>query len=288
MRVLITGGDGQLGMALRPLFGDADAMESPDVDRLDVTDEPSVRAFFDDFGPDLVIHAAAYTDVDGCESNRDLAYLVNETGARRVAEAAAARGARLIAVSTDFVFDGAKEAPYVEADETHPLSVYGGSKRAGEVAVLAAHPGAAVVRTAWLYGEGGTGNFVTAILGTAARGLSLRVVDDQAGSPTYAADLAAAIVALSRTKEVGIFHAVNAGAASRLEFARAILDLSGRKRTPIEAIKSDGLSRPARRPARSVLGGSRLAAAGVPALRPWKEALAEYLDRIGERREDHV
>ena len=288
MRTLITGGDGQLGRALHALCvrsGDADA---PDLDRLDVTDEAAVRDYFDRNRPELVFHAAAWTDVDGCESDRDRAFAVNERGTRLVAEASARHDAKLVAVSTDFVFDGAKEGPYDEEDRPAPLSVYGRSKLAGEAAALTASPGAAVTRTAWLYGEGGGGNFVTAILAAAAAGKKLRVVDDQFGSPTYAVDVAAALVQIAALGGEGIFHVVNRGEASRLEFARAILDHSGREETPITAIGSGDLDMPAARPARSSLGGGRLAELGVEPLRPWREALVDYLARIGERRPPHV
>ncbi|MFH1277373.1 MAG: dTDP-4-dehydrorhamnose reductase [Candidatus Eisenbacteria bacterium] len=288
MRVLITGGDGQLGRALHDLLIGEASVDAPDVDRLDVTDADAVGAYFAGHRPNVVYHAAAWTDVDGCERDPDRAFLVNEKGAAIVAAASAARRARLVAVSTDFVFDGRKGEPYVEADEPTPVSAYGRSKRAGERAVLEAYPEAAVVRTAWLFGEGGTGNFVTAILAAADHGRPLRVVDDQIGSPTYAVDLGAALVRLARRKGEGIFHGVNAGEASRYDFARAILDLSGRRGVAIEAIKSDDVDRPAQRPARSTLGGKRLAEAGVPSMRPWRAALEEYLVRIGERSDDDV
>lgn len=288
MRILITGGDGQLGRALHRLLAGEGWVDAPDVDRLDITDEDAVTGYFGDRRPNVVYHAAAWTDVDGCERDPERAFLVNERGAAVVARAAAGRGARLLAVSTDFVFDGDKGEPYMETDEPSPLSVYGRSKRAGESAVLEACPGAAVVRTAWLFGEGGTGNFVTAILAAADHGRLLRVVNDQFGSPTYAADLAEALVRLARRKAEGIFHGVNSGETSRYDFARAVLDLSGRRDVAIEAIGSDEVNRPAPRPLRSTLGGNRLSEAGVPPLRPWRAALEEYLVRIGERSDDDV
>jgi len=283
LRTLVTGGEGQLGRALRARFASLGEVEDPDIDRMDITDRGAVREFLGRFRPDLVVHAAAWTDVDGCERDPERAHRVNGEAARIVAEEAARRNARLVFFSTDFVFDGRKAEAYTEKDEPNPISAYGESKLAGEGAVREAVPNAVLARTAWLYGEGGTGNFVRSILKAAKEGRELAVVDDQFGSPTYAADVAGALLDLVRARAEGIFHVVNSGEASRFLFARKILDLSGRAEIPIRAIPTPESMRPARRPARSTLRSVRLAEYGIPPLRPWEAALEEHLARIGER-----
>ena len=219
------------------------------------------------------------TDVDGCESNRGKAFLVNETGSRIVAEECRATGAALVAVSTEFVFDGQKAEPYTENDSPAPLSVYGQSKLAGERAVLETMPGASVVRTAWVYGSGGTGNFVRSIISKARAGGKLRVVNDQTGSPTLTDDLAAGIYSLVERKGQGVYHVANGGAVSRFDFARAILDLIGLDQVPIEAIGSGELLLPAERPSHAVLSCGRFEALGAAPLRHWHSALEDFLTR---------
>ncbi|MBN1826516.1 MAG: dTDP-4-dehydrorhamnose reductase [Candidatus Eisenbacteria bacterium] len=280
MRTLITGGEGQLGEDLAPLFAREGDTDAPDIDRLDVTDRDAVIEYLRHNRPDVVIHAAAMTDVDGCEKNEDLAFRINAEGSRHIAEACLETGARLVMVSTDFVFRGDTDRPYREDDEPVPLSAYGRSKLAGERAVQGLLPGAAVARTAWLYGEWGRGNFVRSILTAAEAGRTLRVVNDQFGSPTFSADAAAAIFGLVRRRGAGIFHIVNRGEASRYEFARAALDLAGHKRTRIQPVSTAEYPLPAPRPARSTLAETRLEALGVPPLRPWREALADFIGRI--------
>jgi dTDP-4-dehydrorhamnose reductase len=227
--------------------------------------------------PDVVIHAAAYTDVDGAEAHPDRAFAVNASGSRHVAQGAAEAGARLIAVSTDYVYDGAKDGPYREDDPVAPLGLYGASKLEGEREILKAKPDAVILRTAWLYGEGK--NFVETILRLARERDELRIVDDQRGSPTAVADLATVIAALLQTPCAGVYHAVNAGACSWYEFAREILRLAGIDRRVVP-IRSSELVRPAKRPANSVLDCGKLAALGLT-LRPWQDALRAYLQERG-------
>jgi len=284
MRTLITGGEGQLGEDLAFLFEKEGETDAPDLDRMDVTDRDAVFEYLGRFRPGVVIHAAAMTDVDGCEEKEDLAFRVNADGSRYVAEACREIGARLVMVSTDFVFGGDTDRPYREEDEPHPVSIYGRSKRAGEQAVLEILPEAAVARTAWLYGEWGRGNFVRSILAAAEKGKALRVVDDQFGSPTFAADAAVAIHGIARRGGSGYFHAVNGGEASRYEFARAALDLAGRRETPIEAVSTAEYPLPAPRPARSTLAETRLETLGLPPLRHWRDALADFIGRIAPPR----
>ncbi len=274
---MITGGEGQLGLALRRVFSRRGEVRAPDLPGLDVTRRDDVMRYVDRFHPDVVIHAAAFTDVDRCEKESETAFRVNEEGSRHVAEAAREGGARLVAVSTDFVFDGRKKTPYAESDRPAPLNVYGASKLAGERAVIESVPGAAIVRTAWLYGPGGTGNFVRSIVAAARSGREMRVVDDQVGSPTLTGDLAEAIHSLVERRGEGVYHVVNAGEATRYDLARAVLDLIGLADVPIERIDSFRLDLAAARPANSALACSRLAELGVPPLRHWREALEEHL-----------
>ena len=275
MRIFLTGGDGQLGRALRRILSAHDLL-APAESEADIRD-PRVARLIAEARPDVVIHAAAYTDVDGAEANPDRAFAVNALGSRHVAQGAAESGARLIAVSTDYVYDGTKDGPYREDDPVAPLGLYGASKLAGEREILKAKPDAVILRTAWLYGEGK--NFVETILRLARGRDELRIVDDQHGSPTAAADLATVIAALLQTPCAGVYHAVNAGTCSWYEFAREILRLAGIDRRVVP-IRSSELVRPAKRPANSVLDCGKLAALGVT-LRPWQDALRAYLRERG-------
>jgi dTDP-4-dehydrorhamnose reductase len=271
MNVFLTGVSGQLGRALVPRLVGHD-VTAPSESQADVT-SASVVDVIARAEPDVVIHAAAYTDVDGAEAHPDLAFAVNARGSRHVAEGAARAGARLIAVSTDYVYDGAKPTPYREDDATAPLGVYGRSKLEGEREMLKVLDGTLILRTAWLYGRGK--NFVETILRLAAERDELRVVDDQVGSPTSASDLASAIVALLAKPCAGVYHAVNSGTCSWYVFAREILALSGLERRVVP-ISSAELKRPAPRPANSVLDCSKLRSLGIT-MRPWREALVDYL-----------
>ncbi len=276
---MITGGEGQLGFALKRVFARAGEVRHGDLPELDVTSRRAVSLAIGEFSPDVVIHAAAMTNVDGCETNRAKAFLVNETGSRIVAEECRDSGAALVAISTDFVFDGGKEEPYGEDDLPAPLSVYGESKLAGERAVLDTLPGAVVARAAWVYGAGGTGNFVRSIISAARSGRAMRVVNDQMGSPTLTDDLAAGLYSLVERKGEGVYHVANGGGATRYEFARAILDLIGLDTLPIEAISSDELALPAKRPANAVLSCKRFETLGGTPLRHWRSALEDFLTR---------
>jgi dTDP-4-dehydrorhamnose reductase len=271
MRIFLTGATGQLGIALRDVLRDHDLVAPPETEA-DIT-EASIVARIADARPEVVIHAAAFTDVDGAESNPDRAYAVNTEGTRNVAQGAAKSGARLVAISTDYVYDGTKRTPYVESDPVGPISVYGASKLAGEREALSAKPDAIILRTAWVYGDGK--NFVRTMLRLAGERRELRVVSDQVGCPTSAADLARAIRAVLDTRAAGVYHAVNAGSCSWHEFAVTIFRLAGLERAVVPIATSE-LARPARRPAHAVLDCSRLAALGIR-MRSWHDALAEYL-----------
>jgi dTDP-4-dehydrorhamnose reductase len=230
--------------------------------QLDVTDREAVRAAL---GPDdLVINCAAWTDVDGAEEHEDEALRVNGDGARNVAEAAGT----VLYVSSDYVFDGAKREPYLPSDPVNPLSAYGRTKLAGERATAEANPRHFIARSSWLFGAGGK-NFVETILRLAAERDSLRVVDDQVGSPTFTGHLGPALVALAQTGDYGVHHVTAAGSCSWFEFAREILARAGVD-TPIEPCTAEEFARPAPRPAYSVLGGG-------PALPSWQDGLGAYL-----------
>ena len=273
MRVLITGANGMLGRDLQAALAGHEVTALARAD-LDVTDAAAVAAAV--HGHDAVVNCAAYTKVDDAETHEDLAYAVNATGPANLAAACAETGARLVTVSTDYVFDGNATEPYAEDLPRDPINAYGRTKAAGEELALAAHPaGTYVVRTAWLYGEHGP-NFAQTMLNLAKTKDSWSVVDDQLGQPTWTADLAAQIVTLLETGAPGgIYHGTNSGQATWFEFARAVLDEVGLDPERITPTDSASFVRPAARPSYSVLGHDAWAAAGIAEMRPWRAALAD-------------
>lgn len=278
MRILITGADGQLGCELqRVLPHEVVPAVWPSFDLLKPECEAEVRAV----KPDVVIHTAAYTDVDGAEREPDLAMAVNALGTERVARGAAAAGARLIMLSTDYVFDGTKGTSYVETDEPRPLNAYGLSKLEAERRALAACANTLVVRTAWLYGAQGK-NFVKTIIRLAAGGQELRVVADQRGCPTNAGDLAEALARMVDLDLCGVVHATGTGHCTWYEFAQAIVALLG-KAVKVEPITTAEAGRPARRPPYSVLANRRLFERGI-ALPRWEDALERFINDEAVRR----
>ncbi len=285
MRIMVTGSAGQLGQAvLRAPEGEGIERVGLDRGRLDITDRAAVRDALAGLAPDVVVNCAAFTAVDAAETEREAAFAVNRDGAAILAQACAARRRPLIHLSTDYVFDGEKGAPYVEDDAPRPLNVYGASKAAGEVAVrehLAEH---LILRTSWLYGAGG-GNFVGSILRLAATRAEIPVVDDQRGCPTAATDLAATLLTLARRAAAGncawgTYHCCNAGETSWFGFAAAILEGRGQATRPVP-VATAAFPRPARRPPRSALDCRLLAARFGIELRPWRDALADTLREIG-------
>jgi len=228
--------------------------------------------------PAVVLHAAAWTDVDGCEGDPDRAMLVNGRGTANVADACRAAGCRLITVSTDYVFAGDKDGPYEETDPPAPISAYGRSKLAGERATLALGDAAAVARTAWVYADHGK-NFLLTMLRLGRERSELRVVDDQRGSPTFAADLAAALLDLAAAGGAGVYHVTNAGSVTWNGFARAIFAGVGMNVT-VTPVTSAEFPRPAPRPANSVLANMRFAGEGVPAPPGWEAGLVRCLERV--------
>jgi dTDP-4-dehydrorhamnose reductase len=245
---------------------------------LDLADAAAVERAFREHGPfEGVLHCAAYTAVDKAESEPDVARRVNVEASRVVAEACARHGSRLVAVSTDFVFDGASRVPYTESDTPRPLSVYGVTKLEGERAALDANPGrTAIVRTQWLYGPRGR-HFPRTIVALAREKGALRVVDDQVGAPTTTLELAPALWDVLALRGTGIYHAACEGACSWHAFTAAILEACELRSVALEPCTSADFPRPARRPAYSVLDSSRLAALRGRALAPWRDALAKYL-----------
>lgn len=273
VRYLITGARGMLGSDLvEALFGrDVTVLGRKD---LDITDRGAVEAAVD--GHDVVVNAAAYTAVDDAESHEADALAVNGTAVGILAEATAAVGARLVTVSTDYVFRGTADAPYPEDAPLDPLNAYGRSKAEGERLALAANPeGAFVVRTAWLYGEHGP-NFARTMLRLAETHDTVSVVDDQLGQPTWTSDLARQIVALvDSDAPAGVYHGTNSGEATWYEFARAVFEANGLDPDRVKPTDSSTFVRPAPRPSFSVLGHDAWAAAGLDPMRPWREALDE-------------
>nr|MBI3614432.1 dTDP-4-dehydrorhamnose reductase [Nitrospirota bacterium] len=272
MRILITGANGQLGRELTGTLQSHDLVpaDRPTFDLL----KPAAERFIRDARPELVIHTAAYTDVDGAEREPALAMAVNAEGTERVARAAAAIGARLIAISTDYVFDGREHIPYDELARPNPLGVYGRSKWEGERLARQACPDTLIVRTSWLYGVHGK-NFVKTIMRLAVEQPELRVVADQRGSPTHAGDLAEVLARLTTVPLRGIAHATGSGDCTWHEFACAIVALMGRS-VPVRPITTAEAGRPAPRPAYAVLRNRVLAGVGIT-LPHWQEALARFM-----------
>ena len=279
MRLLITGVTGQLGSQVVALLSaQGHHVVAPTRAQLDVTEAAAVRAFVGTTHPDVVVSCAAYTAVDAAEIDVAGATALNADAPRHLALACAQVGARMLHVSTDYVFSGDAHEPYGEDAPTGPRTVYGRTKLAGEAAVLEVLPDSAyIVRTAWLYGPTGS-NFVRTMLRLAAERATVEVVDDQWGQPTSARDLAARLVELAMTEAPpGIYHGTNSGATTWHGFAREAFRLSGLDPGRVRRVSSAQFVRPAPRPAYSVLGHDRWALAGLAPMRPWQDALAAAL-----------
>ncbi len=284
MKILLIGAQGQLGtdvVKTRP----SDDYQLGQIDHrdLDITSSSSLLNYFKMFRPDWVINTAAFNRTEECEEKRDFVFAVNAQGAQNVARAAQTLGARLLHVSTDFVFDGAKRSPYVESDETHPLNVYGESKRDGEEFVLKESSDSLVVRGASLFGVAGSsgkgGNFVEAVIKKARAGQEVSVINDIVMSPTYTRDMAARLWELIDKKASGFYHVVNEGACSWFEFAAEAFRLL--KLPPPTPVPASAYPSKMRRAPYTALASERLAALGLKPLRPWQEALKAYLKEKG-------
>jgi len=273
MRVMIIGASGLLGKPLVRQWGGAELL-TPSSAEFDIRHAEIVRESVRRNKPEWIVLAAAYTDVDGCETNAEHAFAVNRDGAVNVARAAKEAAARLLFISSDYVFDGTKTSPYEADDLRNPQSVYGRTKAEAEVQMRELIPECCIVRTSWLFGTDGK-CFPDTILKLAAKRSALDVVNDQRGSPTYAADLAKAIVQLCQNNAHGIVHATNAGDCTWFEFAQEIVR-GARLATAIRPVSTDQFPRPARRPAYSVLSPSSLHAFGIE-MPSWQDALHRYL-----------
>jgi dTDP-4-dehydrorhamnose reductase len=275
LRVLVTGAGGQVGSEVAGHLSHHRVLALSRAE-LDVTDRDSVEQCLGDFLPDAVINCAAWTDVDGCQADPERAFAANALAVRHLALAASRVGSHLVHVSTDYVFAGDKEGPYHEWDPPSPLSVYGLSKLGGEWELAGHAPSWAVVRTSWVFGRRGK-SFVDTVLARAREGTPLKVATDQAGCPTYAPDLAAALARLAVERRAGLYHVTNQGACTRHELARVTLELAGLDPALVGETTIAELGRPAPRPANSVLEGIAWRGAGMVPLRSWREALAERL-----------
>jgi len=283
MRILVTGARGQLGTDVVRHAEREDRYEviAADRSRLDVSDRDAVLSAVTTLAPDLIVHTAAWTAVDACESDPDRAWKVNSLSCRHVAEGARLAGSHLVSVSTDYVFDGTSPRPYTEWDLTNPLSMYGRSKLGGEDEIRAHLPGATVVRTSWVCGINGA-NMVKTVLRLAAGEGALRFVDDQIGSPTFTDDLAGMLLRLGVARRPGLFHVTNQGVTSWFGFAKAVLDKAGLDPSRVEAISTQQLDppRPAPRPANSVLDNAALRLGGIGLLPDFHESLERVVKRL--------
>jgi dTDP-4-dehydrorhamnose reductase len=273
MRVTVFGASGLLGHDLVPELS-GEHLSAFSVEDADLRDHARIRGLVRDSRPEWILLLAAYTDVDACESNHDLAFAVNCDGAVNVAEAAREAGSRLLFVSTDYVFDGAKRSPYQITDPRNPTSVYGESKARAEERLLKLLPEVCIARTSWLFGRGGK-CFPATILKLASTRPELSVVNDQRGSPTFTRDLASALVKLCRADARGVVHVTNSGDCTWYEFATEIVRMSGLS-TVVKPVDSNQFPRPARRPAYSVLSPASLHAYGIR-MPEWRDALRRYL-----------
>jgi dTDP-4-dehydrorhamnose reductase len=278
MRILVTGAAGRLGGRLVETLRGHTVIDA-DVPKFDITDFAEARAFVHQAKPDLIIHPAAWTDVDGCTRDPEKAILINGFGAQHMGLAAAEVGAAILCISTNEVFSGKASRPYYEYDAPAPINAYGYSKWVGEQAVMHVNPRHYIVRTAWLFAHGGK-NFIQSILSAAREGMPLRVVVNEVANPTYNDDLAEAIARLIETERYGIYHFVNEGFCSRYEFARYVLDRSGCASTPIEPITSHMWQRPSTPPEYCPLANLAGKTVGI-SLRDWHEAIDAFLLKVG-------
>ena len=283
MAVLITGANGMVARAAanhcRSRGDDVAALARTE---LDISDRGSVFAAFERIRPSIVLNTAAYTNVDGAETNIETCYEANAAGPENLAAASREFGAVFVTISTDYVFDGERDGFYYEDDEANPQSVYAKSKYEGEVRAAATNPDTVIVRSGWIYGEFGS-NFLSVMRDLLARERSITAIEDSFGTPTYALDLAVRLRELAEQKATGLFHVTNAGSGtSFFEFAKEVAAVGGFDLELIKAISKDSLDRPAPRPVNSRLASRRNGELGLEPLRDWKDALSEYLESANE------
>lgn len=277
MKILITGSNGQLGREINKQFGDQYELILTDIDILDITDYKQVRDIFAKTKPQIVIHCAAYTNVDGAETDYDGAFKVNVIGSQALASQCLEYNARMVYVSTDYVFDGCTDQAYCEYSSTNPQSVYGKTKLLGEEIVQRILSRHYIVRTAWLYGDGK--NFVKTMLNLVQEKDNLQIVNDQIGSPTYTKDLASTIFRLLDTDAYGTYHASCNGQCSWYDFAKKIFELKG-IHALVQPVSTEAFPRLARRPQHSVLRNYMLEMTIGDTMRNWEEALKDYLEIV--------
>ncbi|MHA7579451.1 dTDP-4-dehydrorhamnose reductase [Paenibacillus vandeheii] len=288
MKVLVTGANGQLGRDVVLLLEkEGHSVLACDRDQLDITNQAQCNDVISSYIPEVVIHCAAYTAVDAAETDIDGAYKVNAVGTRNVAVAAERAGAKLIYISTDYVFDGNSSSPYQEYDDTNPQSVYGKSKRAGELLVQSLSSKWFVVRTSWVYGLYGN-NFVKTMLKLGEEKPKLQVVHDQIGSPTYTVDLVRFLVKLMQSEMYGVYHASNSGTCTWYEFTEAIFaearNVGGFTiQAQLEPCTTEQFPRPAPRPRNSVMDHLSIRTNGLADIRPWREGLREFISLLSNK-----
>lgn len=278
MKIFVTGAKGQLGTDIVHAMSEGNTVIGCDVDTLDITNIDATVKVIKENKPNLIINCAAYTNVDGCEENVDLAYKINAIGARNLGVAANEAGASLIHLSTDFVFDGRGNKPYIEFDNANPLSIYGKSKFAGEELIRQVCPRHFILRTAWLYGKNGN-NFVKTMLKLGDSKDKITVVDDQIGSPTFTQDLIGAIKVIAESEAYGTYHTTNEGECSWNEFAKKIFLYAGLNNINVLPMTTEELNRPAARPKYSVLRNYMLELQFDYKMRAWEEGLKDYFNK---------
>ena len=276
MKILLLGYKGMLGHDLDATLAIDHEVIGKDIDDFNITSLEDCRGVIEEAAPDIVINAAAYTDVDGCESDSKTCFAVNAEGVNNIGLICKERNLKVVHFSTDYVFDGTKGEPYVETDTPNPINTYGQSKLQGELYLRALTDNFLLIRTSWLYGKHGK-NFVKAIVNKAQSGGPLTVVNDQIGSPTATADLARAVKVLIEEGHTGLFHVTNRGRCSWFDFAQKILEYSGYRDVLIHPITTAELGRPALRPAYSVLSCKKFADKCRKTMRFWQLALTDYL-----------
>ena len=282
MRVAVIGANGQLGQDVTAAFrAGKHEVAALTHNEIEISSPESVKQVFQGLHPDLVINTAAFHNVDKCESEEVQAFRINSVGARYVAQASAEFKAKLIHISTDYVFDGRKRSPYLESDPPHPLNVYGNSKLAGEFFVMNGNPRHFVVRVSGIYGQHlcrakGSPNFVETMLARGAKGETIRMVDDQFATPTPTTEIARQLTALAESSEYGLYHATSEGSCSWYEFTKAIFELAGMK-VEVLPIKSQESGRAAIRPAYSVLENAALKSRSMNLFNHWRVGLESYL-----------